>query len=154
MFLFAFLYICVLCSLLSIGQMDKAIEDFVAALQMNSEYEKAKSWHAKVLQEQAVLRASANSNSAATTAADTAATSSNGSKPTDGTTTSSATDTAANSTNGTGDSNVTAISGTTVSGSSSGTVSDDVIINTVPLTPETTNGLKKAHYDESDTAQA
>jgi hypothetical protein len=136
--------------------MDKAIENFVAALQMNSEYEKAKSWHAKVLQEQAVLRADANSNSAATTTADTTS-SSNTDKPTDGTTTGSANDTAANSTNGTGDSSssaATAISGTAVSGSSSGAVSDDVIINTVPLTPETTNGLKKAHYDESDTAQA
>jgi hypothetical protein len=130
--------------------MDKAIENFVAALQMNSEYEKAKSWHAKVLQEQAVLRA--NANSAATTA-DTS-TSSNTSKPTDGTTTS--TTTAANSTNGTGDSSsaATAVSGTAISGNSSGTVSDDVIINTVPLTPETTNCLKKAHYDETDTAQA
>eukprot|EP00953_Heterococcus_sp_UTEX-ZZ885_P033025 17209-Heterococcus_DN1.PRE.2 len=135
--------------------MDKAIENFVAALQMNSEYEKAKSWHAKVLQEQAVLRANANSNSAATTSADTTATSSNSNKPTDSVT---ATNTsAANSANGTGDSSSSAsiaVSGTATSASSSGTVSDDVIINTVPLTPETTNGLKKAHYDESDTAQA
>jgi hypothetical protein len=125
--------------------MDKALENFEAALQMNSEYEKAKSWHAKVLSEQAALRANANANSTATATADSAS-SSETSKPIDGTT--AATTTAA-STTGTGDSAATATTGT----ATTGTVDDTVIINTVPLTPETTNGLKKAHYDSTD-AQA